>query len=75
MRGRRRLMTELSHADGSLFEESNMTGRTIQYTDAPSRSMSAAYVLELRRLIREDAYRSEEIADVIARRIFASGDL
>lgn len=68
-------MAELSHADGSLFEESNMIGRTIQYTDAPSRSMSAAYVLELRRLIREDAYRSDEVADVIARRILASGDL
>jgi hypothetical protein len=37
--------------------------------------MSAAYVLELRRLIREDAYRSEEVADVIARRIFASGEM
>ncbi|MEO5817361.1 MAG: hypothetical protein ABIT20_18985 [Gemmatimonadaceae bacterium] len=68
-------MTELSPADGSLFEESNLTARTIQYPATPTRSMSAAYVLELRRLIREDAYRSEEVADVIARRIFASGDL
>ena len=68
-------MTELSHTDGSLFEESNLNGRTIQYTAAPSRSMSAAYVLELRRLNREDAYRSEQVADVIARRIYASGDL
>jgi hypothetical protein len=42
---------------------------------ATSRSMSAAYVLELRRLIREDAYRSEEVADIIAQRIFASGDM
>ena len=67
-------MTELPHADGSLFEESNLTARTIHYTATPIRSMSAAYVLELRRLIREDAYRSEEVADVIARRIFASGD-
>jgi hypothetical protein len=68
-------MAELSHTDGSLFEESNLSGRTIQCTAAPSRSISAAYVLELRRLIREDAYRSEEVADVIARRLYASGDL
>jgi hypothetical protein len=68
-------MTDLSHADGSLFEESKLTARTIRYTATPARSMSAAYVLELRRLIREDAYRSEEVADVIARRIFASGDM
>lgn len=68
-------MAELSHADGSLFEESNLNGRTIQNTAAPSRAMSAAYVLELRRLIREDAYRSEAVADVIARRIYASGDM
>jgi hypothetical protein len=68
-------MTELSHAHGSLFEESNLSGRTIQNTVAPSRSMSAAYVLELRRLVRDDAYRSGEVADVIARRLCASGDL
>lgn len=68
-------MTELSHTDGSLFEESNVTGRTIHTTTAPARSMSAAHVLELRRLIREDAYRSEEVADVVARRMFASGEL
>jgi len=68
-------MGELSHTGGSLFEESNLSGRTIQCTAAPSRSISAAYVLELRRLIREDAYRSEEVADVIARRLHASGDL
>lgn len=68
-------MTDLSPADGSQFEESNLTARTIQYTATPTRSMSVAYVLELRRLIREDAYRSEEVADVIARRMLASGDI
>jgi hypothetical protein len=37
--------------------------------------MSVTHVLELRRRIREDAYRSEAVADVIARRIYGAGDM
>ena len=68
-------MAELPHAVGSLVEEKKMIARTICRTETPSGGLSAAYVLELRRLIREDAYRSVHIADEIARRILSSGDL
>lgn len=68
-------MTEQSPRKGSLVEEGNMNARTIQYTPTPARAMPAVHVLELRQRIREDAYRSEAVADVIARRICAAGDI
>ena len=68
-------MAEKSPAKGSLVEEGNVNTRMIQYTPTPARVMSVAYVLELRRLIREDAYRSEAVADVIARRLIDAGDI
>ena len=73
--GRRGLMAEKSPTKGSLVEEGNVNARMIQYTPTPTRVMSVAYVLELRRLIREDAYRSEAVADVIARRLIDAGDI
>jgi len=68
-------MAEKSPTKGSLVEEGNVNARMIQYTPTPTRVMSVAYVLELRRLIREDAYRSEAVADVIARRLIDAGDI
>ena len=38
-------------------------------------ALSPAYVTELRRLIREDAYNSVEVADEIARRMLRAGDI
>ncbi|MEO7454977.1 MAG: hypothetical protein ABIY52_01855 [Gemmatimonadaceae bacterium] len=38
-------------------------------------ALSPAYVTELRRLIREDAYGSVEVADEVARRILRARDL
>ena len=38
-------------------------------------ALSPAYVMELRRLIREDAYGSVQVADEIARRILRARDL
>ena len=68
-------MTEQSPTKGSFVEEGNVNARTIQYTSTPPRAMSAAHVIELRRRIREDEYRSEAVADVVARRICSAGDL
>ena len=68
-------MAEQSPTKGSRVEEGNVNARTIQYTPTPARAMPAAHVLELRLRIREDAYRSEAVADVIARRICAAGDM
>jgi hypothetical protein len=73
--GGRGRMAEQSPTKGSRVEEGNVNARTIQYTPTPTRVLSVAYVLELRRLIREDAYRSEAVADEIARRIFDAGDI
>jgi len=68
-------MTEQSPTKGSRVEEGSVNARTIQYTPTPASAMSVTYVLELRRRIREDAYRSDAVVDVIARRIHAAGDM
>lgn len=52
-----------------------MNARSNRDARSPGRLLSAAYVLELRRQIREDAYRTVEVADEIARRLLRSGDL
>ena len=49
--------------------------RMIVRTTGAGRSLSAAYVLELRRLIQEDAYRTVHVADEIARRMLLRGDV
>lgn len=56
-------------------EESAVNVRTIRDAGSPGGVLSAAYVLELRRQIREDFYRTVEVADEIARRLLRSGDL
>ena len=56
-------------------EESTVNARGNRDARSPGRLLSAAYVLELRRQIREDAYRTVEVADEIARRLLRSGDL
>ena len=55
--------------------EITVNARTGRDAGSPRRLLSAAYVLELRRQIREDAYRTVEVADEIARRVLRSGDL
>jgi hypothetical protein len=60
---------------GDFDAERPLIGRTICTTDGPGRSLSATYVLELRRLIRENAYSTVEVADEIARRLLRSGEL
>ncbi|MEP6730576.1 MAG: hypothetical protein ABJE10_08055 [bacterium] len=67
-------MAELRKAADDPAEENEM-GRSIRWTQGRPSSLSAGYVLELRRLIREDAYRSFEIADEIARRMIDAGDI
>ena len=56
-------------------EESTVNVRTIRDAGSSGGALSTAYVLELRRQIREDAYRTAEVADEIARRLLRSGDL
>ena len=67
-------MTALPGADWAHEAGGNMK-RTILSTNRPPRSPSAVYVLELRRLIHEDAYNTAHVADEIARRMLCSGDL
>ena len=69
------IMAELPKAAGSHAEESKLIARTNRFTERPAACLSPAYVQELRRLIREDAYRSAEVADEIARRMLESGDM
>ena len=68
-------MADLRNAEEPLGEEHELIARPIRSIETPSSGLSVAYVLELRRLIREDAYRSTQIADEIARRLLSSGDL
>jgi hypothetical protein len=68
-------MTDPTDAEGSLREERKMVARAIRSTETPLGGLSPAYVMELRRLIRDDAYNSMPIADEIARRIMRSGDM
>ena len=62
-------------AERSAEEESRVITRTIRSTDDPDGSLTTEYVLQLRRQIRENAYRSAEVAEAIARRLIRSGDL
>jgi hypothetical protein len=71
----KRVMTHLTNADGPLGEERKMVARAIRNSETPSRGLPPAYVMELRRLIRDDAYNSVPVADEIARRIMRSGDM
>ena len=66
-------MTGPANADEPCHEEQEMK-RMIVRTTGAARSLSAAYVLELRRLIQEDAYRTGHVADEIARRMLLQGD-
>ena len=54
-------MTSLLKAESD--EESTVNHRTARGAGSPGGALSAAYVLELRRQIREDAYRTVEVAD------------
>ena len=56
-------------------EMSTLNARATREASSTGGALSAAYVLELRRQIREDAYRTVEVADEIARRLIRSGDL
>lgn len=67
-------MTVLPGADEA-FDDPEHTKRTINVTSAVRRSLSADYVRELRRVIREDAYHTVHVADEIARLMLRSGDL
>jgi hypothetical protein len=68
-------MAKLPKAAGSHVEERKLNARTNRFTERPAACLSPAYVQELRRLISEDAYRSVEVADEIARRMLGSGDI
>ena len=60
-----------------LAKTADTAGETMKRTilaTAP-RSLSVAYVLELRRLVREDTYSTVHVADEVARRLLHSGDL
>ena len=67
-------MTVLPGADEAVDDLEHMN-RPINVTSAAWRSLSADYVRELRRVIREDAYYTVHVADEIARRMLRSGDL
>ncbi len=66
-------MTGPADADEPCHEEQEMK-RMIVRTSGAGRSLSVEYVLELRRLIREGAYRTVHVADEIARRMLRLGD-
>jgi hypothetical protein len=68
-------MAERPKAAGSHAEERKLIAPPNRFSERPEASLPASYVRELRRLIREDAYRSVEVADEIARRMLASGDV
>ena len=61
-------MTAPADADGPWKQEDELK-RMIVRASGARRSLSAAYVLELRRLIHEDAYKTVHVADEIARRM------
>lgn len=67
-------MTALAGAGGAYDDEDQMK-RTILSTTGAPRSLSDTYVLELRRMIREDAYNTIHVMDEVARRMLALGDL
>ena len=67
-------MTVLPEADEAVDDLEHMN-RPINVTSAAWRSLSADYVCELRRLIREQANNTVHLADEIARRMLRSGDL
>ena len=66
-------MTGPADADEPCHEEQEMK-RMIIRTTGPARSLSAASILELRRLIQEGSYRTVHVADEIARRMLLQGD-
>ncbi len=66
--------TAVPGANGLRDARDNMQ-RVIPSTQVPSRLLSAARVLEIRRLIAEDGYNTVYVADEIARRLLRSGDL
>ena len=72
-------MTDLRIAERAPFERhgEGVMDRQKRIAGGPAggTALSPAYVMELRRQIREDAYGSIEVADEIARRILRSGDL
>ena len=68
------IMTEPADEDEPCHEAEEMQ-RMIVRTTGAGRLLSAAYVLELRRLIQDDAYRTVHIADEIARRMLLHGDV
>ena len=67
-------MTAAPDADGP-SEPREKLKRTTRSNSAASRQLSEAHVLELRRLVREDAYGAAHVVDEIARRLLRSGDL
>lgn len=67
-------MTALPGAKGLRDARDDMQ-RAIPPRQVPRRSLSAASVLELRRLIVEDRYNTVCVADEIARRLLRGGDL
>jgi hypothetical protein len=56
-------------------EEGRLIAHPVRDRERPSNGLSTAYVMELRRLIGEDAYGSVHIADEVARRIVRAGDM
>ena len=67
-------MTVAPDADGP-SEPGDTLKRTTRPNSGAGRQLSEAYVLELRNLVREDAYIAAPVVDEIARRLHRSGDL
>ena len=67
-------MSARSGADEAYDAEGNVK-RTLFSTNGAFQSLSAGDVLELRRLIDEDAYDTVRVADKIARRMMFCDDL
>jgi len=67
-------MTVVPDTDGP-SEPRETLKRTTRSNSGAGRQLPEAYVLELRRLVREDAYSAAHVVDEIARRLLRSGDL
>jgi hypothetical protein len=70
-------MTDLHCAGRAPLDRQGLMDRLKHAMGGPAggTALSPAYVMELRRLIREDAYGSVEVVDEIARRILRARDL
>ena len=71
---RRRIISGLPTPDEAMNIEDPLTSRTIHSVQTLRRSLSAAYVQELRASIHEHVYNSPNVADEVARRLLRSGD-